>query len=476
MNQKYIDAVSGKELWQKPEEMTHLRGNLLIPKNSPRIAFRGQLDSLSAMVLEIQVMASKENSLQIVNDLQELLSFIRMILAAEVKESPMKEIHLLGMDSSRIRYVSHHLNEEFGIDHQMPHYQMGELCIALNRLRTEVRKTELLAAQAFFNSSGICERKDIIEGLNRLSSCVYIMFCKVLTGKYNRKGVSAMNQGIEKEIQEIVAKVIAGVEQQICQDEIPVEISARHVHLTQEAVEILFGKGYELTKVRDLSQPGEFLSKERVKIVTQKGEISSVAVLGPVRPQVQVEISKTDSRTLGVDVPLCLSGDLEGGADMLLLGPVGILEAKECTIVAQAHVHMTPEDSAHYGVNDGEVVSVQLKTQRPLTLNGVIVRVKPASKLAVHIDFDEANAAFVDASTKGVIVKRSCMPTVQTAQKQPEEKAPAAVCSFKKKLIAESDAVKMIKDGCSQIQIPKGCIVTPAARDVFSNARVTIIS
>ena len=219
-----------------------------------------------------------------------------------------------------------------------------------------------------------------------------------------------MNYYSERDIRDIVAGVIAQAglgkaAEPTCGEAVPVEISARHVHLTQEAVEILFGKGYQLTKKRDLSQPGEFLSGERVKIVTQKGQIANVAVLGPVRSQVQVELSRTDSRSLGIEIPVCLSGDLEGGADMLLIGPAGILEAHECAIIAEAHVHMTPQDAAHFGVHDGEVLSVRQETERPVTLNRVLARVKPASQLAVHIDFDEANAAMVTGQTMGVILK-----------------------------------------------------------------------
>lgn len=220
-----------------------------------------------------------------------------------------------------------------------------------------------------------------------------------------------MNYYSEQDIRDIVTGVLtqAGAGRPAakpCGDPIPVEISARHVHLTQEAVEKLFGKGYQLTKKRELSQPGEFLSGERVKLVSKNGQIENVAVLGPVRSQVQVELSQTDSRTLGIRLPVCLSGDLEGGADMLLVGPAGILEARECAIIAQAHVHMTLEDARKYSVRDGEIVSIRLETERPLTLDGVIVRARPASQLAVHIDFDEANAALVTAQTKGILIKR----------------------------------------------------------------------
>ncbi len=220
-----------------------------------------------------------------------------------------------------------------------------------------------------------------------------------------------MNYYSEKEIRDIVASVIAQENLKtknnctICREPIPVEVSARHVHLTEAAVEKLFGKGYKLTKKRDLSQPGEFLSGERVKLVTQYGEIANVAVLGPTRKHVQVELSQTDTRKLGIKVPMRLSGNLTGGADMLIIGPAGILEANECTIVAQAHIHMTPADAKKYSVRDGQRLAVRLQTERPLTLESVIVRVKEASQLAVHIDFDEANAAMVDETTTGIIIE-----------------------------------------------------------------------
>ena len=204
-----------------------------------------------------------------------------------------------------------------------------------------------------------------------------------------------MNYYSEKDIRDIVAGVLAqsGVGSAPVGMEVPVEISARHVHLTTQAMETLFGHGYQLTHKRDLSQPGEFLSGERVKVVTRKGEIDNVAVLGPVRQAVQVELSMTDARSLGIKAPVRLSGDLSDAADVILIGPAGMVEAKGSAIVAKAHVHMTPADAKAYQVSNGQTVSVRLETERPVTLEGVEVRVKDNFRLAVHIDFDEANAA-----------------------------------------------------------------------------------
>jgi len=186
---------------------------------------------------------------------------------------------------------------------------------------------------------------------------------------------------------------------------IPVEVSARHVHLTREAVIQLFGPDHALVSKRALSQPGEFLSEDRVKIVTAKGEFSNVAVLGPERSHVQVELSAADCRTLGINAPLRLSGNLEGAADVLLIGPCGMLMAKQSAIVAMAHIHMTDADAARLHVSNGDVLTVALDTERPVTLRA-IARVKQRAALAMHIDFDEANAAMAGRGTNCHIVRR----------------------------------------------------------------------
>jgi len=184
-----------------------------------------------------------------------------------------------------------------------------------------------------------------------------------------------------------------------------IEASARHVHLTTQAVEVLFGPGARLTKKRELSQPGEFLSDQRVRLVTPKGEIAGVAVLGPERSAVQVELSLTDARTLGVKAPVNLSGDLTGAGDVYLVGDKGMLAAPGSVIAAKAHIHMTPADAARLGVKDGDVVRVRAKTARPVTFDQVVVRVKSSFALAMHIDFDEANACGLGKSDKGEIMR-----------------------------------------------------------------------
>ena len=181
----YRDAETGRETTCKGEGMTHLRGNLLVPKTHPQIAFRGQLDTLMAMIMQVQILAQEQMQNQIVADLGELLDFSRLILAAEVKDEPLQEVQMLGMNSEQIRYNSQQVKKVFGIDHPIPSYEMGKLCVELNRLRTQVRETELCAANAFY-CGGNFSRSDIIEGLNRMSSCVYIIMCRKLSGYYDR--------------------------------------------------------------------------------------------------------------------------------------------------------------------------------------------------------------------------------------------------------------------------------------------------
>lgn len=179
----YLDAATGLPLGrEKPEEMTHLRGNLLVKKSSPRIAFRGKLDSLEAAILEAQALAHRQNAPAVRDGLGEVLEQVRLVLGAEVKDQPLEEVSILGMDQARLRQVSHNVKGAFGIDHPIPSWEMGELALRLNTLRTQVRETELAAAVAF-EAPGETPRPDIIRALNRLSSAVYILFCKLLAEK-----------------------------------------------------------------------------------------------------------------------------------------------------------------------------------------------------------------------------------------------------------------------------------------------------
>ena len=183
---RYVIEATGERVEEKPEEMTHLRGNRLVPKTHPRILFRGKVDSLMAAFLSAEVTAAEENRRNVLEGLEELLGFLRALLAAEVKEEPLGEIRLLGLDSAGIRRVSHHVQKEIGIPHPIPSYTMGRLALTLNALRTQVRETELAAALAF-DRDGRCARPDLVEGLNRLSSAVYILFCRLVAEQSDKR-------------------------------------------------------------------------------------------------------------------------------------------------------------------------------------------------------------------------------------------------------------------------------------------------
>ncbi|WP_299734627.1 phosphate propanoyltransferase [uncultured Endozoicomonas sp.] len=185
--------------------------------------------------------------------------------------------------------------------------------------------------------------------------------------------------------------------------EIPVETSARHVHLCQKDVEALFGAGHQLTPKRELSQPGQYLCEERVTVIGPKGTFENVAVLGPARPDSQVEISRTDSRQLGVNAPLKESGDIAGSPGVFLYSGAGMVKLEAGVIIARNHIHMTSADAQRLGVQDKQEVDVRIETDRPVTFHRVLVRVKDSFALAMHIDFDEANAVGLPADAKGEI-------------------------------------------------------------------------
>ena len=185
-----------------------------------------------------------------------------------------------------------------------------------------------------------------------------------------------------------------------------VETSARHVHLTNEHIEVLFGKGATLTHKKDLSQPGQFACQERVTLVGPKKSIENVIILGPARPATQVEVSLTDARTLGVSAPVRESGDIAGSGACKIVGPCGEVEISEGVIAAKRHIHFTPEEAAAAGVEDKQTVSVKIDSADRSTIFGdVVVRVSPKFSAAMHIDTDEANATCAFGQCYGEIVK-----------------------------------------------------------------------
>ena len=188
------------------------------------------------------------------------------------------------------------------------------------------------------------------------------------------------------------------------ENKILVETSARHIHLTDAHVEALFGAGHTLTKKKDLSQPGQYACEEKVEVVGAKGSLK-MSVLGPTRPDSQVELSFTDARTLGVTAPVRESGDIAGTPGIILRGPAGEVAIENGVIIAKRHIHMTPEDAAALGVEDKQIVSVKVDSERTTIFGDTVVRVSPKFALAMHIDTDESNAACAFGTCYGEIVK-----------------------------------------------------------------------
>lgn len=189
-------------------------------------------------------------------------------------------------------------------------------------------------------------------------------------------------------------------------DKFIVETSARHVHVSQQDLETLFGAGYQLTVKKMLSQPGQYACAERVDVVGPKKTLTGVSILGPVRKETQVELSLTDARSIGVAAPIRESGDTAGSGACKLVGPCGEVELAQGVIAAKRHIHMTPADAEVFGVQDKEIVNVKIDNEgRALVFGDVVVRVNENFALAMHIDTDESNAAACGREVYGTIVK-----------------------------------------------------------------------
>ncbi|MBW7571817.1 phosphate propanoyltransferase [Caproiciproducens sp. AGMB10547] len=183
-----------------------------------------------------------------------------------------------------------------------------------------------------------------------------------------------------------------------------VETSARHIHLTQEDLETLFGSDVQLTPKKALSQVGQFACAEKVEVVGPKGSLK-MSILGPVRPETQIEVAKTDARTLGIDAPIRMSADLEGTPGCKVIGPKGEITIDRGVIVAKRHAHFTPDQAVEFGVKDGQNIQIKLSyNDRSLIFGDVIARVSKTAGLAVHIDTDEANAAGLPGTVDGEVI------------------------------------------------------------------------
>ena len=176
---------------------------------------------------------------------------------------------------------------------------------------------------------------------------------------------------------------------------VPVSISARHLHLSREDLDTLFGKDYELTIYKYISQPGQYASNEKVTLISEKGQIENVRVLGPIRSKTQIELAKSEIRLLGIEPVVRSSGDLENTPGLIIEGPRGRVILREGVIIPDRHIHMTPQDAKNYDVEDGQRVSVKIEGRKGGILSNVTIRVNPRYKLDFHIDTDDSNAFFI---------------------------------------------------------------------------------
>lgn len=228
--------------------------------------------------------------------------------------------------------------------------------------------------------------------------------CLDFTEEMGRVSLLAIKTDEELAIAKHAEKIFNGLDMVNTIPKIPVAVSARHVHLNRETLDLLFGKDYELTQFKPLSQPGQFAANETVTIVGPKNKYENVRILGPIRPKNQIEISKTDEFFLGIDAPIRDSGNVEGSAPGTLIGPKGTLHLKEGFICAWRHIHMSPEDALRFGVKDKDMVEVEIDDpERPLVFRNVLIRVSEKFKLEMHIDTDEANAAEVKTGEEGAL-------------------------------------------------------------------------
>lgn len=207
----------------------------------------------------------------------------------------------------------------------------------------------------------------------------------------------------QRDLDEVVKRVIEKVKAQKLR-EVVINVSARHVHLSQEHLEVLFGKGYKLTPLRELMQPGEFAAKETVIVVGPKGIIQNVRVLGPVRKKTQVEISKTDGYTLGIDPPVRDSGNHEGTPGCVLVGPMGGVRIERGVIAAMRHIHIPDWFAAENGIQDRSFLKVLVEGERKIIFDKVLARVSPNFVLEMHVDTDEANASGIKSGDRGFIL------------------------------------------------------------------------
>jgi putative phosphotransacetylase len=253
---------------------------------------------------------------------------------------------------------------------------------------------------------------------------------------------------------------------------VPIGVSARHLHISREYLDITFGKGYELKTYRPLHQPGQFAAEEKVTLVGPKGVLTNVRILGPLRKEVQVELSLTDSLQIGIE-PRMPKGDFKDGVGGLtIVGPEGSVTLDK-GVIAQRHLHTTPALSSRLSVKDGEEVCAFIPGDRSAILYGVLVRISDDYADELHLDTDEANALFARSSEMALVFKAPPMPDeiykimreISGGKQSTEQKMPGSDWHFEGNLLTERDVEKASREGARRIRIKKGCIVTPLSKE-----------
>jgi len=263
---------------------------------------------------------------------------------------------------------------------------------------------------------------------------------------------------------------------------VPLGVSNRHVHLSAADLETLFGAGYQLTPIKDLSQPGQYAAKECVTIVGAKGAIENVRILGPVRKQTQVEIMRGDCFKLGASAPVRESGVLASSAPITIVGPKGSVYCKEGLIVAKRHIHMTPNDAAVYGVKDGEIISCRVNGERGIVFDNVVIRVSDKYALEAHLDMDEANCAdlkngdslFVITNTLGAkqdINKPAAVPSVAKEEAKPSK----PVIRHPAVSLVTEEIIRAAANRGETVYVTEDALFTPLAKDAISQFDVKIV-
>lgn len=373
----------------KPEHMTHLRTGELVTKTHPVIAYRGQLDLFQCELVEVQVFFEEKGEQDLIQKLEEIAALCRQLMVSEVRQEAFQWSTLIGLTPEELRERSHHPQKYFGIDHTPLSYAYGAIVAKLHHLRAKSREVELYANRAFTDETGACSRTDLIQALNRLSSAFYILACEV-RGRIN---------------QDQTEKAVNAVKAGQPEKQVTIGTSNRHLHLSKDDLNALFGEGYALNPQKALSQPGQFAAQETVTLVGPKGHFENVRVLGPVRKRTQVELSVTDCYKLGIKPVIRDSGQHEGTVGLQIVGPVGNVELETGVMVASRHIHLHTNDAQAWSLKDGDRVRVKVESQRPMVYEDVLIRVSDQYQKEMHLDLDEANAALIDPQSYGVLME-----------------------------------------------------------------------